>query len=91
MSEVKNVKVPRPTLEPFIDDYKTALSELGSSLTTSKTSLLRYQASMQVDDGDKKSSVEAEAGNEEVEAASEEVEAASEEVEAASDHSEIDM
>jgi superfamily II DNA/RNA helicase len=84
MSEVKNVKVPRPTLEPFIDDYKTALSELGSSLTTSKTSLLRYQASMQVNDGDKQPSVEAEAGNEEVEAASEEVEAAS-------DHSEIDM
>lgn len=84
MSEVKNVKVPRPTLEPFIDDYKTALSELGSSLTTSKTSLLRYQASMQVDDGDKKPSEEAEAGDEEVEAASEEVEAAS-------DHSDIDM
>jgi len=54
LSEVKNVKVPRTTLEPFIDDYKTALSDLGSSLTTSKTSLLRYQASMQANDDDEK-------------------------------------
>jgi superfamily II DNA/RNA helicase len=47
---VKNLKVPRPTLEPFVDDYKTALTELGSSLTTAKTSLLRYQASIHVDE-----------------------------------------
>ncbi|CAO3673449.1 unnamed protein product [Umbelopsis ramanniana] len=50
LSDVKNLKIPRPTLEPFVDDYKTALTELGSSLTTAKTSLLRYQASMHVDE-----------------------------------------
>jgi superfamily II DNA/RNA helicase len=49
LSDVKNLKVPRPTLEPFVDDYKTALSELGTSLTTAKSSLLRYQAALQVE------------------------------------------
>ncbi|KAI9281715.1 P-loop containing nucleoside triphosphate hydrolase protein [Umbelopsis sp. AD052] len=50
LSDVKNLKVPRPNLEPFVDDYKTALTQLGSSLTTAKTSLLRYQASMHVEE-----------------------------------------
>jgi superfamily II DNA/RNA helicase len=47
LSEVKNIKVQRPTLEPFIEDYQTALSDLGTSLTVSKTSLVRYQTLMQ--------------------------------------------
>lgn len=65
LSDVKNLKIPRPTLEPFVDDYKTALTELGSSLTTAKTSLLRYQASIHVDEEeeaeteDKKEAMEA--------------------------------
>lgn len=50
LSEVKNVKVPRPTLEPFLEDYQTALSDLGTSLTVSKTSLVRYQTLMQSED-----------------------------------------